>query len=106
MKHYEKLAPTGALAAALLSISCCVPFGITAALGLASISMLATRYQPWLIGASLGLLVLGVIQLVRKPHCRRRSRTSIALLCVSAVLIVGVTLFPQQIAGFLADHLP
>jgi len=106
MKHSEKLAPAGALTAAVISISCCVPFGITAAFGLAGISMFASRYQLWLIGASVLLLLIGVIQLVRKPVCQRRSPTSIVFLCVSAVLVGAVTLFPQSIAGFLADRLP
>ena len=106
MKHTEKLAPAGALTAALISISCCVPFGITAAFGLAGISMFASRYQLWLIGASVLLLLMGVVQIVRRPACHRRSPTSIVLLCVSAVLVGAVTLFPQSIAGFLADSLP
>ncbi len=106
MKHSEKLAPAGALTAALLSIGCCVPFGIPAAFGLAGIGTLAGRYQMWLISASVVLLLVGVIQLFRKPVCRRRSRTSIVLLCVSAGLVVAVTLFPQSIASFLAGRLP
>jgi hypothetical protein len=106
MKHSDKLAPAGALTAALISISCCLPFSIPAALGLAGLSMFASVNQVWLIGASLVLLSVGVIQLFRKPTCQRRSRTSIAFLCVAAVLVVAVTLFPQSIAGFLADRLP
>lgn len=106
MNHSEKLAPAGALTAALLSISCCVPLGIPAAFGLAGISLFASRYQVWLIGASVVLLLVGVMQLFRRPVCQRRSRTSIVILCVSAGLVVAVTLFPQSIASFLADRLP
>src|SRR5687767_36187 len=106
MKHSEKLAPAAAMTAALFSISCCIPFGITAALGLAGISMFASKYQLGLIIASVLLLIAGVIQLVRKPACQHRSRTSIVLLCISAVLVTAVTVFPQSIASFMADHLP
>jgi len=106
MRHSDKLAPTGALAAALLSFSCCVPLGITAGLGLAGVSMFASRHQGWFMGASVGLLAVGFVQLARAPRCRRRSRTSIATLAVSAVVVAAVVLFPQEIAGFLADRLP
>jgi hypothetical protein len=106
MKHSEKFAPAGAFAAALLSLTCCVPFGITAAVGLAGISMFASRYQGWLIGASVVLLVIGLIQFFRRPACRRRSPASMVLLSLSAGLVVTVVLFPQAIAGFFADHLP
>ena len=106
MKHSEKLAPAGAFAAALVSLTCCVPLGITAAFGLAGISMFASVHQAWLIGASILLLLIGLVQLVRKPACRRRGRTSIVLLCLAAAMVVAVTVFPQSIASFLADRLP
>jgi hypothetical protein len=106
MRHTEKLAPMGALTAALISITCCLPFSIPAALGLASIAVFASANQLWLIAASLVLLAFGIFQLIRKPACNRRSRTSIVLLCVSAVLVFAVVFLPQTIAGFLADHLP
>ena len=106
MKHVEKLAPAGALTAALISISCCLPFSIPAALGLAGVAMFASVYQLWLIIASILLLTIGIIQVVRRPACHRRSRTSIVFLCLAAVLVLAVTFFPQSIAGLLADHLP
>ena len=106
MRLSEKIAPAGALTAALISISCCLPFSIPAALGLAGISVFASQNQLWLIGASLILLSIGVIQVVRRRACQRRSRTSIVVLSVSAVLVLLVVFFPQAIAGFLADHLP
>jgi len=104
MKYSERLAPAGALTAALLSLSCCVPLGFAAALGFAGISVFAGKYQGWLIAASVVLLALGVVQLVRKPVCQRRSPASVALLCVAAVLVVSITLFPQLIASLFADH--
>jgi nitric oxide reductase large subunit len=107
MRIGEKVLPSGALMAALLSISCCLPFSIPAALGLAGFAVFASQNQLWLIAASVLLLVLGLIQLARKPSCnRRRSRASIALLCVSAVLVATVVFLPEVISGFLADHLP
>lgn len=106
MKIGDKVAPIGALTAALISISCCLPFSIPAALGLAGISMFASQNQVWLIGGSLVMLAVGVIQLVRRPTCKRRSGISIALLCASAVLVFAVVFLPEVISGFLADQLP
>jgi hypothetical protein len=106
MKHTEKLAPAGALTAALISITCCLPFSIPAALGFAGLAIFASENQLWLLGAAFVLLAVGVIQLVRKRSCERRSRTSIVLLCLSATLVFAVIFFPEVIAGFLADHLP
>ena len=104
MKLPEKLAPAGALTAALLSIGCCLPFAIPAALGLAGVSAFASAYQPWMIGASFALLVAGIVQIVRRPACgRRRSRASIVLLGVSAALVLAVVFAPQSVAGFLAE---
>ena len=106
MKYSDKLASVGAATAALVSISCCLPFGITAAFGLAGLSMFASAYQVWLIAASVVLLIIGIVQLVWRPVCQRRSRISIGLLVVAAVSVVAVTLFPESIAGFLADRVP
>lgn len=106
MRHGEKLAPVGALTAALISISCCLPFSIPAALGLAGLSIFASQNQLWLIAASLILLLVGALQLFRNRACQRRSRTNTVLLCLSAVLVFAVTFLPETIAGFLADHLP
>lgn len=106
MKHAEKLAPAGALTAALISISCCLPLSIPAALGVAGLAMFVSVYQLWLMIASVLLLMVGIIQVVRKPACQRRSRTSIVFLCLAAVLVIAITFFPQSIAGVLADHLP
>jgi hypothetical protein len=106
MRFGEKVAPVGALTAALISITCCLPFSIPAAVGLAGLSMFASQNQLFLIAASVILLLIGVVQIFRKGTCQRRSRTSIALLCVASGLLVAVVFFPQAIAGFLADHLP
>jgi hypothetical protein len=105
MKHAEKLAPAGALTAALISIACCVPLSIPAALGIGGLAMFASVHQVWLIAGSFLLLIAGVVQMVVRPACHRRSRTSIILLCVAAVLVLAVTFFPQSIAGALADYL-
>ena len=72
-------------------------FAFPAALGLAGISVFASQNQIWLIGASVLLLGLGVMQLVRRPACQRRSRASIVLLCTSAVLVLAVVFLPEVI---------
>lgn len=106
MRLGEKIAPAGALTAALISITCCLPFSIPAALGLAGLSVFASHNQLWLIAASVLFLAAGIIQIARPRACRRRSRTSIVLLCASAALVLAVVFLPEAIAGFMADHLP
>ena len=106
MRVTEKLAPAGALAAALMSVLCCLPLSVPAALGLAGLGLFASDHQVWLIAASIVLLIAGAVQIVRAPSCRRRSRTSIILLCIAAAALCAVIFLPQTLAGFLADRLP
>ena len=106
MNHTEKVASVGAFTAALLSLSCCLPLSIPAALGLAGVSVFASANQLWLIGASVVLLLVGLVQVVRRPACGRRSRLSMLLLAFASVMVVGVVAFPQAIASFMADRLP
>ena len=105
MKHTDKIASAGACTTALLSLACCLPLSIPAAVGLAGVSAFNSQNQIWLIGASVVLLALGAVQLIRRPVCGRRSRLSMLLLGAAFVMVVGVIAFPQAIAGFMADHL-
>jgi hypothetical protein len=56
-----------------------VPLGFLGAIGLASISVRAQQFRPWLLGASIALCV-GLVQLYfRKSACGRRSTSSLVL---------------------------
>jgi hypothetical protein len=102
----KALAPTGAVAAALATLACCLPWGIGAALGTIGLSYFFARFQVWFLTVSVALLLFGLFQILRKGNaCRRRSRMEIALWSIAAVVVVAVVAFPQWIAGLLVGHL-
>jgi hypothetical protein len=106
MKHSEKIMPLAATLTALSTMACCLPLGIAAAAGLGGMAVVLAPIRPWLLALSGIFLVIGALQLYRSPRVCRRSRTSIALFWISAALVLGLMIFPQTVAGILADHLP
>jgi uncharacterized membrane protein YidH (DUF202 family) len=107
MKHSEKITPVAAAISALSTIACCLPSGIAAAAGAAGLGVVVEPLRPWLVGLSIVLLVLGFVQLYRSNRsCRRRSPASIAVFSISAIVVVGLLLFPQISAGLLASVIP
>lgn len=104
MKAVERGAPAAAILAAVSALVCCLPFGIVGALGLAGIAVWIAPVRPWLLGAAVGLLVLGFWQLYRRGRqCRtQRSPLSVALFWVAVAVVSLVTIFPQLIANWLA----
>jgi hypothetical protein len=107
MKHGEKVAPVMAAVTSAATIACCLPVGFAAAALTASFSMAVVAYQPWFLGASVLLLLVGAVQLRRMQRvCRTRSYSSLIVFGMSAVIVVLVVLFPDIVAGLLADWLP
>src|SRR5579885_1651301 len=104
VKAVERGAPAAAILAALSALTCCLPFGLVGAVGLASVSVWIAPLRPWLLGAAVVLLVLGFWQLYRrgKQCSARRSPVSVALFWVAVAVVVLVTIFPQLIANWLA----
>ena len=101
------LAPAGAIASALATLTCCLPWGIGAALGALGLSVFLARFQIWFLILSIALLFGGLFQVLSKGgSCQRRSRTEIALWSIAAVVVVALVLFPQWLAGLLVGHLP
>jgi hypothetical protein len=104
MKHGEKVAPVMAAVTSLATLACCLPMGFAAAALTASLSMAVAAYQPWFLGASVLLLLAGGVQLRQTQRaCGRRSYSSLIVFSLSAVIVVLVVVFPQVIAGLLAD---
>jgi type IV secretory pathway TrbL component len=98
-------ASVGAILSSLASLSCCLPLGFAAALGAGAASVFLTTLRPWLLGLSVILIGLGFWQQRRAKQCAVKGRVVGQILLWSAVVVVlGMILFPQQIAGFLADH--
>ena len=98
-------ASLGAITSLLASLACCLPFGAVAALGLAGASTFASALRPWFLGISVASLGLGFWQQRRARQCSvRTSRLSVSLLWIATAVVAAMILFPQEVAGFIADH--
>lgn len=107
LRASHALTPAAAIVSALATLTCCLPLGIGAALGALGLSVVFASFQIWFLILSIIFLLVGLFQLLRKqPNCRRRSRTAIALWCVSAAVVIPVVLFPQWVAGLIVSHFP
>ena len=77
--------------------------GYTGAVGALGLSVALEALRPWLIGLAVVLLGISGIQMYRDgKQCQRRSRLSMVLFGISAVIVLGVMLFPQTIPKLLA----
>ena len=95
-----------AIVSSVASIGCCLPLGFAAALGTGTASAFFTMLRPWLMGLSIVLLCVGFWQQRRAKQCSVRGRwLGNVLLWAAVVVVVGMILFPQQIAAFIADRL-
>ncbi|MDQ6892732.1 MAG: hypothetical protein M3167_08645 [Acidobacteriota bacterium] len=103
MKHTERIPPLAAIGSAVLSIACCLPFALPAALGLAGLGAVVSDLRPWLSVASLALLAVGIFQLRRQRACGRTSRASVVLLAVATIVVVAFLFLPQVVASLIAD---
>lgn len=107
MRHTEKIAPVAAALSALATLTCCLPIAVAAGTASATLAMVAGSYRWSFIGASALLLAIGAAQLVQaRRACRPRGNTSVAILALSAAVVLLVVLFPQVVAGLIADWLP
>ncbi|MFY9583297.1 MAG: hypothetical protein WAR21_02255 [Candidatus Acidiferrales bacterium] len=98
-------ASLAAIVSSVATISCCLPLGFAAALGAGAASAFFTTLRPWLLGLSVVLLGLGFWQQDRAKQCAVRGRLlGNVLLWAAVVVVLGMILFPQQIAGFIADR--
>ena len=99
-------ASLGAIVSSLATIGCCLPLGFAGALGAAGASAFVQRFRPLLLGLSIVLLGIGFWQQRRATLCSvKRNYLSTVLLWTALVLVVAMIVFPQEIAGFIADHL-
>jgi hypothetical protein len=99
-------ASLGAIISSLATMGCCLPLGFAGALGAAGASAFVQKFRPWLLALSIVLLGVGFWQQRRAKLCPvKRSYLSAVLLWTAVVLVAGMIVFPQEIAGFIADHL-
>ena len=98
-------ASLGAILSSLTTMGCCLPLGFAGALGTAGASAFLQRFRPWPLALSILLLGIGFWQQRRARLCAvKRSYLSAALLWTAVVFVVATVVFPQEIAGFIADH--
>jgi hypothetical protein len=97
-------ASLGAMVTSLLALGCCLPLPFLGAAGLFGASVFLSAARPWLLALSVILLGVGVFQVYRGMKCRaQQSRIALVLLGLAAVLVIFLLLFPQVLAGLLAD---
>ena len=98
-------ASVAAILSSIATISCCLPLGFAAAVGAGAASAFFTTLRPWLLGLSVALLGLGFWQQHRAKQCLIRGRLiGNVLLWAALVVVLGMILFPQEIAAFIADR--
>jgi len=98
-------ASVAAIVSSLATMACCLPLGFAAAIGAAGASAFLLRFRPWFLVLSIVLIGVGFWQQRQAKQCAVKGRLIGQLLLWTAVAIVlAMILFPQQIAGFLADH--
>ncbi|MHB8525768.1 MAG: hypothetical protein ACYDD2_06365 [Candidatus Acidiferrales bacterium] len=99
-------ASVGAILSSLATISCCLPLGFAVALGAGTASAFFVTLRPWLLGLSIALIAFGFWQQHRAKRCAIRGRwLGEVLLWAAVVVVLGMILFPQQIAGLVAGGL-
>jgi len=98
-------ASVAAIVSSLATMACCVPLGFAAAIGAAGASAFLLRFRPWFLALSIALIGFGFWQQRRAKQCAVKGRLiGQMLLWIAVAIVLAMILFPQQIAGFLADH--
>jgi fucose 4-O-acetylase-like acetyltransferase len=99
-------ASVGAMVSSLATMLCCLPLVFAGAIGAAGASAFLLKFRPWFLVLSVVLLGVGFWQQRRARQCAVKGRIlGQVLLWTAVVVVVGMILFPQQIAGFIADRL-
>lgn len=94
-----------AIMSSVATISCCLPIAFAGALGAGAASAFFTTLRPWLLGVSVVLLGFGFWQQHRAKQCAVQGRLAGNVLLWAAVAVVlGMILFPQEIAAVIADR--
>ncbi len=102
-KLLGNFAPVAAILGSFATLACCFPIGFGAALGAGAASAFLNTLRPWLLGVSVGFIGLGFWQQRRAKQCSVRGRwLGNALLWAAVVVVLGMILFPQQVANLLA----
>jgi len=107
MKPATKVMPLAAAATTLSTLACCLPLSLSVAIGVAGLAVAIEPYRHWFVSVSVFFLAVGLFQLYRfKRTCRKSSRGGIVVFSIAAIIVLGVSLFPQVIAVVLAELFP
>lgn len=107
MRPRNSVAPAAAVASMALSWICCLPLGLAGGAAAGALAVVLAPLRPWLMGLSIVLLAAGFEQLRRNRRaCRSGGRGGATLLIAATLLVAASIVFPQEIAGLLADWLP
>jgi len=107
MKPATKVMPVAAAATALSTLVCCLPLSLSAAIGVGGLAVAIEPYRHWFVSVSVFFLAVGLFQLYRfKRTCRKSSRSGIVGFSIAAIIVLGVSLFPQVVAVVLAGLFP
>lgn len=94
-----------AIVSSVATIGCCLPLAFAGALGVGAASAFATTLRPWFLGLSVVLLGFGFWQQHRAKQCAVRGRlVGNIMLWAAVVVVLGMILFPQEIAAVIADR--
>src|SRR5436305_14667961 len=101
------LTSAAAIASVIAASSCCVPvLPFIAAAGLAGGSAFLNEARPYLLGASVLLIVFAFWQAARAKRCNAsRSAAGMAVLWIAAAFVAASILFPQTMANAAVDLL-
>jgi len=100
----QKVTPLAAVAAALSSLICCMPLGLIGAVGLSGFALRAARYRLWFVILAFLLLIASCFQVYRRQKsCKTRSKGSVITFWIAVAFVGFIVLFPQVIAGVLAQ---
>jgi hypothetical protein len=105
MRRTQVAAPLAAILSALASLGCCLPLGFVGALGAAGAGVFLASVRPWLLGLSAVLVGVGFLERHRATRCgAHRGKLGLALLLISAAMVLVLSLFPQTVAALLAGR--
>jgi hypothetical protein len=98
-------ASLAALASLISMVACCLPvLSFALAAGFAGLGSVLSAARPYLMAASVILIVFGFYQATRAKKCRRRPSVAASILLWLSALIVAVSIFfPQWMANIVAN---
>jgi hypothetical protein len=98
-------ASLAAFGSVLVASSCCLPLvPFMFAAGTAGSSAFFVKARPFLLAASVGLIIYGFYQRWRAQQCQCKPNVfSAVLLWFSAAVVLVFILFPQAIANLVAN---